>query len=227
MACQDQVYDPLIEILLYVLNMALGKTILASRIISQLRARADSSCTTCLYFYFKHSDNSKTTMSQMLRSMLVQLIHQDNTLFEALYSKCSVVSKDETQQVATLQAWATDLLRTQGSCTIILDGLDECKYSKDGNEGQNILEWFLSSIIPECFNEGGVIRLLALGQRDGKIDEILSPYPSIRLDSMTSHIDDIRGFAQARASQLADRFSLDAIEEANVTQKVTDAAKGQ
>ncbi|KAI0854498.1 hypothetical protein F4860DRAFT_120427 [Xylaria cubensis] len=62
-----------------------GKTLLASRIISHIRPLAN---TTCLFFYFKQSHSAKSSMSNMLRSLLVQLIQQDTALAPQLYRDC-------------------------------------------------------------------------------------------------------------------------------------------
>ncbi|KAK7917369.1 hypothetical protein PG985_010977 [Apiospora marii] len=197
-----------------------GKTSLAARIISHFSAQQDPNHTSFLYFYFKHADNDKRTLSHMLRAFLVQMIRQDATLALVLYEKCCSVSTTEAQKTATLQNWAAELLPTQTRCTIVLDGLDECNHHSDGQESRRVLEWFLKSVIPNCVREGSEIRLLCLGQRDGLVDHILCDYPSIFLDTSALHLDDIRSFAGFRASGVAQRFSLDSHEEQAIVQKV-------
>ncbi|KAK7973119.1 hypothetical protein PG988_007253 [Apiospora saccharicola] len=134
------------------------------------------------------------------------------------------VSTIEAQSEATLKNWAAELLKTQTSCIIILDGLDECNHHGNGHEATKIMEWFLNSILPNCLNGQSEMRLLGLGQRDGVVDHVLSGYPSFSLDNSMLHIEDIRSFAKTRASDIGQRFPLDPGEEESIAQKVTSAA---
>ncbi|KAI1745814.1 hypothetical protein F4680DRAFT_465696 [Xylaria scruposa] len=118
-----------------------------------------------------------------------------------------------------------ELLQSQNTCVIILDGLDECNHHGSGDEARKILDWFLKTVIPHCEKENSTLRLLALGQRDGVVDTTLSSYPSIRLDAITAHSDDIRSFAKFRAVELGKRFALEEQEERDIVRKVTTAAK--
>ncbi|KAI0426032.1 hypothetical protein F5Y09DRAFT_346071 [Xylaria sp. FL1042] len=200
-----------------------GKTLLASRIISHLRSLAGASC---LFFYFKQSDDTKRSMSNMLRALLFQLIKQDSSLAPGLYRKCSLVSNAEARQLPTLQNWVMEALESQTKCSIVLDGLDECNHHGNGDEAKRILQWLLTTVIPHCVAGGSKLRLLALGQRDGVVDGALFDYPSIGLDYSTAHFDDIQSFAKSRALELGRRFALEENEKSDIVQKVTTTAKG-
>ncbi|KAI1279464.1 hypothetical protein F5Y07DRAFT_43858 [Xylaria sp. FL0933] len=200
-----------------------GKTLLASRIISHLRPLAGAAC---LFFYFKQSENTKRSMGNMLRALLVQLIRQDNSIVPDLYRKCSLVSNTEARQLPTLQNWLMEVLESQTTCSIVLDGLDECNHHGSGDEAGKILDRFITTVIPHCSRAGAKLRLLALGQRDGVVDSALSGYSSISLDYSAAHLDDIQSFARSRALELSKRFALDQKEESNIVQKVATTAKG-
>ena len=165
-------------------------------------------------------------MSHMLRSLLAQLTTIDASIVPELYQKCCVVGNSEARQLASLKVWTANLLKSQNSCMIILDGLDECNYTTSGNEARQILDWMTANIIPDAEKDGSRIRLLALGQRDGIVDSALSKYPSIRLDSIGAHLDDICIFARSRASKIRERFELELEEELAIIKKVTMTAKG-
>ncbi|KAI0402399.1 hypothetical protein F4802DRAFT_375189 [Xylaria palmicola] len=200
-----------------------GKTILASRIIDRLRSLPGI---TTLFFYFKQSDETKTSMDHMLRSLLVQLITRDVGIVPELYNRCCVVNNSEARQLSSLKSWTADLLKSQPECMIILDGLDECNHKSAGNEARQILNWLTTTVIPDGEKVGSRIRLLALGQRDGVVDSALSKYPSIRLDAVGSHHNDIYMFARSRASEIGERFGLEPAEERTMIEKVTTTAKG-
>ncbi|GAW14444.1 hypothetical protein ANO14919_038470 [Xylariales sp. No.14919] len=202
-----------------------GKTLIASTIINKLRADAGPCHRTCLFFYFKHSSDTKRSMASMLRALLTQLMHQDNTLIPEFHEKCSAFSNAEARQLHNLKTWTVELLRSQNACAIVLDGLDEC-YKHGNSDSKKILEWFLSSVMPDCQKEGATIRLLVLGQRDGDLDPFLMDFPSIQLDRESSHSNDLRLFTQKRASEIGQRFGLDLEEQQGIVRRVTDTAKG-
>ncbi|KAI1325418.1 hypothetical protein F5Y16DRAFT_422846 [Xylariaceae sp. FL0255] len=187
-----------------------GKTLLASRIVSHLTSLPGM---TCLFFYFKHSVDTKTSMNHMLRSLLAQLIIRDAGLVPELFEKCCMVSTTEARQSLLLKTWMSDLIKSQSTCTIVLDGLDECNHRGIGNEARQILDWITDTIIPDATKEGSRIRLLALGQRDGVVDSALSKYPSIRLDALEAHLSDIKMFTKHRALEMGERFELQWAEE--------------
>ncbi|KAI1114303.1 hypothetical protein F5Y14DRAFT_189934 [Nemania sp. NC0429] len=204
-----------------------GKTLIASTIIDKLKNEVRHCHTTCLFFYFKHSSENKRTMPDMLRAFLAQLMRQDRSLVPVFYEKLSAVNNSEARELHNLKTWALEFFKCQNTCTIILHGLDECERDNGKrSEASKILEWLLSSVIPDCEQEGARLRLLVLGQRDGDLDDTLSSYHSIRLDSASPHFQDIKSFAMMRASKIRERFSLGPEEERHIAHKVTEAANG-
>ncbi|KAK6839363.1 hypothetical protein PG987_005229 [Apiospora arundinis] len=202
-----------------------GKTSLASRIVDHLTNHPGLQNSPVVYFLFKHIDNAKRSTGHMLRALLAQLVRQDATLAHVLYEKCCLVTTAEAQSLDTLKSWAAELFKLQNGCTILLDGLDECNHHNDGQEAKRLLDWLTTDIIPECSKDGANIRLLCLGQRDGVVDAILSHFPSICLDSSPLHLDDIRSFTAARASEIAQKFWLEPDEENGIVQKVASSSK--
>jgi hypothetical protein len=95
---------------------------LASRIISHLRSLPGI---TCLFFYFKQSDDTKTSMNYMLRSLLVQLITRDAGIVPELYKRSCMVSDPEARQLSSLKVWTADILKSQNACMMILDRLNK------------------------------------------------------------------------------------------------------
>ncbi|KAM0806795.1 putative NACHT domain-containing protein [Seiridium cardinale] len=205
-----------------------GKTILASKIISHLRQAADASLARCLFFYFKQRDDTKQSLSHMLRSFLIQLLAQDPTLVEASYERfCSASNAEGKTNLANLKEWTLELLKSQKECYIVLDGLDECHDdSQPAGEAKRILGWLLDEVLPESMKEQSTVRLLVTGQRDGLLDKMLSKYPIIGLDTVSAHLDDILTFTRSHASGIRERFELDDSEERELVKKVTEASNG-
>ncbi|KAH8693390.1 hypothetical protein GQ44DRAFT_595961, partial [Phaeosphaeriaceae sp. PMI808] len=204
-----------------------GKTTLVSRIIAHLRSQRKASTTPLLFFYFKHHEETKRSMDGMLRAILVQLLYQDDTLVEYFYQKCCSTSTSEL--VANLKELAVKSLKSQHRCLIVLDGLDECGGDQDieHKESGGIIEWFKNAIIPTSHSEGRCIQLLLAGQRDGVLNQHLSAYPGINLDTTNAHICDIRGYAESRTSEIGERFSLSHDSQAEIIERVIAASKGR
>ena len=208
----------------------LGKTTLVSRIVDHLRSQTMARKTPLLFFYFKHHEETKKSMGGMLRALLVQLLYQDESLIEYFYQKCCSTSTSELRAISVLKELAQESLKSQHHCLIALDGLDECESAPNTTkyeELREIIEWFQNSVIPNCHAEGGCIRLLLAGQRDGVLDQHLSASPGIKLDTIDAHLRDISGYTISRASKIRGRFSLSHENEDDIINKVTAAAKGQ
>lgn len=199
----------------------LGKTTLVSRIVDHLRAQNAASKIPLLFFYFKQHEETKNSMDGMLRAILVQLLYQDDTLIEFFYQKCCSTSTSEFTTFSALKELAQESLKSQNHCMIVLDGLDEC------GDGHGIIKWFQDSVIPKSHSEGGCIRLLLAGQRDGVLDRHLSACPGIKLDATDAHFCDIEVYAESRTFEIRERFSLSRDNQAEIIKRVSAASKGE
>jgi hypothetical protein len=182
-----------------------------------------------LFFYFRHGDETKKSMSGLFRALLVQLLYQDHGLTDYFHQECSALSQSELWSLAKLQNLMLETLKGQRSCFIILDGLDECGQDKAMSReiSETIIDWFDQQAIPVCQSNGSHVRLLLSGQRDGILDRRLSKFLTIGLDNTSSHKQDIRRFAESRAAEVQQRFSLSPSSQASIATKVTDAADGK
>ncbi|KAK0627418.1 hypothetical protein B0T14DRAFT_135829 [Immersiella caudata] len=203
-----------------------GKTIVASRIIDHLQ-ESFPACRV-LFFYFRHHDESKTTMTGMLRALLAQLLCQDDSLSELFHKSFSSMTQPHIRSLEKLQYLLTATLKSQRMCFIVLDGLDECVQdtSKSRETPGAIVEWFEDCLIPACHTEGANVRLLLSGQRDGVLDQMLKDAPAIGLDDLESHKNDIHLFIKERASKIRERFSMTREGELSILKKVSKSADG-
>lgn len=198
---------------------------MVSRIIDHLRSEGTA---LVLFFYFRHGEESKTSMTGLLRALLVQLLYLDGNLTEFFHQKCSPISNSELCSLPSLRHILLQALRSQKACYIVLDGLDECEQERKKlkTTSEEIIDWFMDSVVPVCHGEGGTLHLLFSGQRDGILDRRLSAVPSIGLDNTTFHTQDIRRYAEARATEIRQRFSIKKEKQASIVSKVTDGSNG-
>jgi len=199
---------------------------MVSQIIDHLVAET---VTPVLFFYFRHGNQAKTSFEGLLRALLVQMLYLDDSLTELFHQKFAPLGKSELSALANLQNVLLDTLQSQRDCFVILDGLDECgqesRTSKPTSE--QIIDWFIDKVLPACQVEGGTVRLLLSGQRDGVLDKRLSTYPSIGLDLTAFHKKDIQRFSEQRAREIGKRFAISKESEISIAMKVTNRSDGK
>ena len=209
-------------------NSAVGKTIVTSSIISHLKQRQSEVTNTnesfsLLYFYFKHQQREKRSLVSLLRSLLFQLVGQDESLLDHVYHSCSSAEPKHVQLLEEVSRQATIALNSQARCFVIIDGLDESA------EAPEVLEWFSSNI----FSQGGTsnsivsnVRLFISGQRDGVLEPRMCDYSTILLEEIPGHDQEIKDFAVTMATKIRDKFSLDSETAQQIVTRVTSQTGG-
>ncbi|WAO91963.1 NACHT domain-containing protein [Fusarium falciforme] len=199
-----------------------GKTTLAMKVIRYLTGK-DPIHGSTVHFLFRHDDDDRKSAKPMLRTILAQLIQQDETIMRYLYEKSAPMSSNlELSSLATLQDLTRECLTSQRSVSVVLDGLDECAE----NEPNSIVTWFLDKVLPSAASRGCHLRLLVCGQRDGRLDQLLSAQPQIRLDTLHSHQRDIEEYSKSRAAEICARFSQTPEQEEELATKVAKTSQG-
>ncbi|UPK92591.1 hypothetical protein LCI18_003526 [Fusarium solani-melongenae] len=193
-----------------------GKTTLAIKVIRHLTGKDRSSGST-VYFLFKHDDDDRRSAKPMLRAILAQLSRQDETIMRYLYEKTAPMSSNlELSSLTTLQDLSRDCLTSHRTVCVVLDGLDECSENEPGA----IITWFLDKVLPFAASRGCHLKLLICGQRDGRLDQLLSAQPQIRLDTVDSHHRDIEDYSKSRAAEICARFSQTSEQEEELATRV-------
>ncbi|KAI1076452.1 hypothetical protein F5B20DRAFT_556101 [Whalleya microplaca] len=175
-----------------------GKTILASAIVDQARSVAKTSTA---FFYCKYGDPSRNTFVSVARSLLAQLLAQNDHLLQILYEKASTSG----EIMLTSKANARDLLHIAlsscGTTYVILDGIDEC----DRNDRKDIATWFQSVVAQLNLGSQEIIRCLFISQDDGIARKDLSTIPSIKIMPSDTK-DDLGAFARFWHARIEDKF---------------------
>lgn len=180
------------------LTKIVGKTILASAIVDQARSVAKTSTA---FFYCKYGDPSRNTFVSVARSLLAQLLAQNDHLLQILYEKASTSG----EIMLTSKANARDLLHIAlsscGTTYVILDGIDEC----DRNDRKDIATWFQSVVAQLNLGSQEIIRCLFISQDDGIARKDLSTIPSIKIMPSDTK-DDLGAFARFWHARIEDKF---------------------
>ncbi|KAF5645873.1 heterokaryon incompatibility protein het-E-1 [Fusarium tjaetaba] len=199
-----------------------GKTTLAKTIIRHQKQKEASEApgrSFLAYFFFKHNATDRRTARSMLQHVIIQLADADETIMRFAHESLS--TKDVTE-LADLKELASECFTSRPNATLVLDGLDEAM----GNEQQISVKWCLDQLVPAARSTGCHLRILICGQRDGKLDCILSSHPQIRLELVDAHQHDIEQFTKEQAAKIRTRFRLAAPEEENLISKIAGASRG-
>lgn len=172
-----------------------GKTVLASLAIEEARKLTPKP--TVLFFYCKHGDPERNSFLTLARSLLAQILEQDQNLLLYFYQECC----DSKEAVVTSPEKVIKLLefafKNCKSAYIIIDGLDEC----ERDQRKSIAQWFRTLVESLPITEPWRLRCLFTSQNDSlarkDFDEIASL--TIGPDDIKN---DLQGFCRREADQL-------------------------
>ncbi|KAG5771589.1 hypothetical protein H9Q72_001895 [Fusarium xylarioides] len=199
-----------------------GKSTLAKTIIRHQKrkqafeARGRSFLT---YFFFKHDAEDRRTARSMLQHIIMQLVNADETIMRFAYERLSTM---ESTELADLKKLASDSMTSRPTATLVLDGLDEAVDS----EPEISINWCLNELLTVARSSGCDLKILLCGQRDGRLDLLLSSHAQIRLDMVDAHQNDIEKFTRQQAAKIRARFQLTDQEEDNLIAKISTTSKG-
>ncbi|KAF4443714.1 Vegetative incompatibility HET-E-1 [Fusarium acutatum] len=143
----------------------------------------------------------------------------DETIMRFAYEKISTM---ESTELADLKKLASDCFTSRPTATLVLDGLDEAI----DDEHEISIDWCLNELLSVAISCSCNLRILICGQRDGRIDVLLSSYPQIRLDMVDAHQHDIKHFTKGKVAEIHARFPLTKQEEEALVSKISSASQG-
>lgn len=193
---------------------------MSSFIIQEAKKHPDVSVA---YFYFAFGDPQRNDFLHMARSLLSQLLSQNDDLLD-YYN--SFKAKHCAHGNLSSQDIAEDLLRAallSRKTYVILDGLDECPR----DERKDICTWFRSIVDGLSKNDQDEIRCLFVSQEDGIAKKDLSMISTFKITR--EHNDgDIRAFAQSSQARIEAEFGpcLLGAAQVEISDIVTAHARG-
>ena len=201
------------------LTLVPGKTVIASLIIEEMK-NVDSVYVG--FFYCKYSDNQKNTFTDVLRSILVQLVQQNEDLLSYVYDACCSTSEFMMDSQKLLKDLVETSLRSCPNTCIVIDGIDECGETEE----KKIIAWFLATCEKVTKDNGETIRLLFVSQRDKVAENLLAQAAVISLDSKY-HQEDIQKYARHWSSKIQRKFELPGSSASQIGTVVAARAKGE
>lgn len=177
-------------------------------------------------------------MTALILSLLYQLVVQDEVVLDLVYQEYLAVDSQRPTSNLTLRELAAKALASQRHCFLVVDGLDECSEedlrSSRNNSQAEVIDWLEARMTTkdaiDLDSDSGsrCIRLLICGQRNGFLEERLSRYPQIQLETISEHRRDIRAYTKTKIKQLQDeKPGVTEQMQQDVLNKVCSAAKGE
>ncbi|KAL9064863.1 MAG: hypothetical protein Q9161_008605 [Pseudevernia consocians] len=195
-----------------------GKTVVASLIIEEMK-RINS--VTVAYLYCKYSDVHKNSLIAALRSILAQMIRQNEELLAFVYEKCASSSEVTLESPALLKELVETSLKSCTRVYILLDGLDECAVGEE----KKITAWLLKILQDINKDNPGSVRGLLISQRDAALERLLTSASVISLDG-PKHQKDIEAYCQGWSLRIKEKFDIETAAADEVATSVAAQADG-
>lgn len=106
-----------------------GKTVMTAYVVEQLSANSNQGTERLAYFFCQYDNQTSLRASTVLRSIVKQLIDQDDQIFTANSIKIDALI-DNPHDLTLLVALFSSILESLKSVVVVLDGIDECSSSE-------------------------------------------------------------------------------------------------
>jgi len=218
----ELVWFPLLIIISALAEGDTGKTVLASVIVEESQRLLQAHHISVAFFYCKHKDPRRNTFTAVSRGILVQLLHQNDSLLPYLYDKASSSGETILESRSLAKELLDTALKSLAKVYIIIDGLDEC----DRDERKTIISWFLSIIDTLSESNVDALRCIFISQDDTDIGRLLSNVPAIQITAENMS-PDIQSYAAIWSKRIQEKFELSDEMRKSIIFTVTERAKGK
>lgn len=175
------------------------------------------------YFYIKHKQREKNTHNSLLRAIMEQIVARDTVLADHLFEELASVHGESLRSTKKLESLIATSLEAYRISFIVVDGLDEAA----PGEAAKSLNWLLSLVQGGLKEPKASLRVLFSGQRDGILDNVLSKFPSVALDSCHEHEEDIRMYCAHKSTRIRQKFDISPEMEDEIISRVVSQANGK
>jgi ankyrin repeat protein/archaellum biogenesis ATPase FlaH len=179
-----------------------GKTFLSSATIEHLLEQPLSTEYTIVYYYFDFRDTIRQTCSGLLRSLAHQICSQAKStpeLLLKLHEECRGSTPSNEQLLEALQG----LLQLAFRTFVIIDALDECPGSEDGERG-DVLDVLKQLKTLEAHN----LSIFVASRPEADIKEKMKDICDFDTDIQSASVDeDIRQYVRSCLSNKSDKLN--------------------
>ncbi|KAK4165547.1 hypothetical protein QBC43DRAFT_315446 [Cladorrhinum sp. PSN259] len=205
-----------------------GKTVLVGRITKHFQdMQLQEQSMKVVFFFFKHANPAKSTITALLTSIISQLALQDEVVLDVIYERLVEVGHHRARSIGALQELAGLALMSQSSCFVLVDGLDKCgmaeSHSKPEEAQRDVLNWIKSL---RSTGQNQLLRVLVSGQRNGFLEVNIPHHYNIQLEKVNEHTADIKVYCELRTRDIQKKFSLSEDARLEIAARVCSEANG-
>jgi hypothetical protein len=172
------------------------------------------------FFYCRHQDDQRNTFLAVTRTILTQLLNQNQELLPYLYDQCLSSGQPSLVSPKLCENLLKTVLTTISKTYLIIDGIDECIPS----ERKAILSYFTAIIDADVIP--GRLRGLFVSQDENDIKKLLRAASTVRLQ-LSDNKSDIKGYATQWSLKIREKFKLSPDEQNHIALEVCRRAQGE
>jgi hypothetical protein len=172
------------------------------------------------FFYCKHQDDQRNTFLAVTRTILTQLLHQNQELLPYLYDQCLSSGQPSLVSLKLCEDLLKTVLSTISTTYLIIDGIDECILP----ERKAILSFFTAMI--DADETPGRLRGMFVSQDENDIKKLLRAASVVRLQ-VGDNKSDIKGYATQWSLKIQEKFELSSDEQNYIVIEVCRRAQGE
>ena len=199
----------------------IGKTMISSFLVDNLKAKERQDSTmTLAYYFFDNNDERRNTASVLLRGLLFQLLNKRFNLFthaEKEYNMMKHRLSELFENLDTLWRIFRNMLkdRQAGKVYILVDALDECK----GSSRNVFLDHLRKLFATQQPDENMTVKFLITGRPELEIDETLRGVGGCLHLNSAKISADLSKFIDQKVDELPSRYPIALKQEIKATLK--------
>jgi hypothetical protein len=194
--------------------------VLASLVIEE--AQNLSSRPTVLFFYCKHANSDRDNFVAVARSLLSQLLKQDDVLLPYFYQKCCASGEAVLTSIDIIEDLFLFALDNCKRVYIILDGIDECSRE----ERKKIVQWFRKLVEDLPSSDPDRYRCMFVSQEDGVARKDFSGLANIKI-KIEDNKSDTDEYCRIESDKVKHRFNLPDNKAASIMKTVASSVGGK
>jgi hypothetical protein len=195
-----------------------GKTVLASVIVEEASKIQFAST---VFFYCKHMDPERSSFISVARSILSQLLSQNEVLLPYLYDSASRSGESTLTTPQLAEELLETSLKSWNSVYVILDGLDEC----DRENRKNIVTAFRRIVESLPIENADQIRCLFVSQDDNAARKDFATISSFKM-SAADNQRDIDSYVATCGNKIKEKFGLSEDKTRQLVKRVAEESEG-
>ncbi|KAH7324015.1 ankyrin repeat-containing domain protein [Rhexocercosporidium sp. MPI-PUGE-AT-0058] len=174
-----------------------GKTVIFSSVVDEISATLPQ--TQAIYFYCKNNDPLRSHFSDIIKSLISQILHLNPNCLDFIYEAMLSYSDRRATDSSKLLQILEEMLSNHDSLYIGIDGLDEC------SEKERKLLSGLITVVSRANDAQGNIQLFVTSRQEKDLERSLKS--AVKFNIQEKNLEaDITAYVTCKTTQLCQMF---------------------